>query len=130
MNSKYIAILFLSSFANVHSLDNGLALTPPMGWMHWQRFRCLIDCDIFPDECVSERLFRTMANHLVSDGYLEAGYEYIIIDDCWASKNRTSEGRLQPDPLRFPSGMKNLSDYVRIFHEFGYECSHAYFMCK
>lgn len=34
------------------ALDNGLALTPPMGWLAWQRFRCNIDCDTFPDECV------------------------------------------------------------------------------
>lgn len=53
-----------------------------------------------------------MADHLVSDGFLAAGYEYVIIDDCWASKERDSEGRLQPDPERFPNGIKNLSDYV------------------
>ncbi|XP_074037241.1 alpha-N-acetylgalactosaminidase [Leptinotarsa decemlineata] len=111
MNSGHLAF-FLSIFATTQALDNGLALTPPMGWMHWQRFRCLIDCDIYPDECVSENLFRVMADHLASDGYLEAGYEYIMIDDCWASKERTSEGKLQPDPIRFPSGLKNLSDYV------------------
>lgn len=34
------------------ALDNGLALTPPMGWLAWQRFRCNIDCSNFPDECV------------------------------------------------------------------------------
>lgn len=36
----------------VDALDNGLALTPPMGWMSWQRFRCIIDCDLYPDECI------------------------------------------------------------------------------
>ncbi len=34
------------------ALDNGLALTPPMGWMAWQRFRCTVDCQNFPDECI------------------------------------------------------------------------------
>jgi len=34
------------------ALNNGLALTPPMGWLAWQRFRCTIDCETFPDECV------------------------------------------------------------------------------
>lgn len=97
---------------NVDSLENGLALRPPMGWMHWQRFRCVIDCDSYPDECVSEQLFRTMADHMVSDGYLAAGYEYIIVDDCWSEKERDSQGRLQADAKRFPSGMKALADYV------------------
>lgn len=36
----------------VDALDNGLALKPPMGWMAWQRFRCIVDCDRFPDECI------------------------------------------------------------------------------
>lgn len=55
-----------------------------------------------------------MADHLASDGYLEAGYEYIIIDDCWASKERDNSSRLQPDPDRFPNGIKALADYVSI----------------
>ena len=31
----------------------------------------------------SERLFRQMADLLVSDGYHAAGYTYINVDDCW-----------------------------------------------
>ena len=53
-----------------------------------------------------------MADKLVSDGYKDAGYEYIIIDDCWPAKNRTPEGKLEGDPIRFPHGMKALADYV------------------
>ena len=49
---------------------------------------------------------------MVEDGYLDAGYEYVIVDDCWLARERDENGRLQPDPDRFPSGMKNLSDYV------------------
>ncbi|KAJ8924358.1 hypothetical protein NQ315_007154 [Exocentrus adspersus] len=112
MDKVLITTLFLYLAAEVPALDNGLALTPPMGWMHWQRFRCLTDCVAYPDECISEKLFRTMADHLVSDGYLEAGYEYVIIDDCWASKKRDNNSRLQPDPDRFPNGIKALADYV------------------
>lgn len=53
-----------------------------------------------------------MADRLAEDGYKEVGYEYIIIDDCWASKERDENDRLQPDPIRFPSGIKALADYV------------------
>lgn len=101
---------FLAS--SVNALDNGLALTPPMGWLHWQRFRCLIDCKAYPNECISERLFRDMADRMVADGYKEAGYEYVIIDDCWLSKERDKNSQLQPDPERFPSGIKALADYI------------------
>jgi len=34
------------------ALDNGLAKTPPMGWMTWERFRCNIDCKEDPENCI------------------------------------------------------------------------------
>jgi hypothetical protein len=36
----------------------------------------------------SEKLIRTQAQLLVQGGYLAAGYEYIIIDDCWLNHTR------------------------------------------
>jgi hypothetical protein len=39
------------------------------------------------------------------------GYEYLVIDDCWAS-DRGEDGVLIPDPAAFPDGMKAVSDYV------------------
>lgn len=56
-----------------------------------------------------------MADVMVRDGYLAAGYEYVIIDDCWLAKERDATGRLQPDPDRFPNGIKALADYVSFF---------------
>lgn len=53
-----------------------------------------------------------MADIVVSEGYAAAGYEYINIDDCWLDKERSYNGQLQPDPIRFPYGMKDLSSYV------------------
>lgn len=45
-------ILTVILFVSNNGLDNGLALTPPMGWMSWQRFRCITDCVNYPDECI------------------------------------------------------------------------------
>lgn len=56
-----------------------------------------------------------MADMMVNDGYLDVGWEYVAIDDCWLADDRDSQGRLQPDPRRFPSGMKALADYVSNF---------------
>lgn len=56
-----------------------------------------------------------MADRLAEDGFLEAGYEYVIIDDCWLTAERDKDGRLQADPDRFPSGIKALADYVNCF---------------
>ncbi len=36
----------------------------------------------------SEKLIRTQAQLLVQGGYLAAGYQYIIIDDCWLAHTR------------------------------------------
>ena len=71
-----------------------------------------------------------MADHMAADGFRDAGYQYVNIDvsvqlkycyplvtgysmqDCWAAKERDSDGKLQADPHRFPSGIKTLADYV------------------
>ncbi|OQV13663.1 Alpha-N-acetylgalactosaminidase [Hypsibius exemplaris] len=83
-----------------------------MGWLAWERFRCNIDCKADPENCISENLFMTMAKRLAEDGFKNAGYEYIIIDDCWMTTQRDSNGILQADPERFPHGIKYLADYV------------------
>uniref|UniRef100_UPI003AAC8075 alpha-galactosidase A isoform X2 n=1 Tax=Centroberyx gerrardi TaxID=166262 RepID=UPI003AAC8075 len=93
-------------------LDNGLALNPTMGWLHWERFMCNIDCDTDPDNCISERLYMQMADVMVKEGWQDAGYEYVCIDDCWPSHQRDTQGRLQADPKRFPGGIKKLADYI------------------
>ena len=80
-------------------LENGLARTPPMGWLAWERFRCNTDCANDPHNCISERLFRQMADLVVSDGYQEVGYSYINVDDCWLAHTRDRQGRLQVTTL-------------------------------
>ncbi|XP_076087770.1 alpha-galactosidase A-like isoform X1 [Mytilus galloprovincialis] len=95
------------------ALDNGLARTPPMGWMSWERFRCFTDCEAEPDNCISAKLLMQMADQMVDGGYLDAGYEYLAVDDCWMAHQRnSSDGRLMADPLRFPGGMKPVIDYI------------------
>jgi alpha-galactosidase len=79
----------------------GLAPTPPMGWNSWNKFAC----------DVSEDLIRQTADAMVSTGMKDAGYQYVNIDDCWQGQ-RNSQGFIQPDSKRFPSGMKALADYV------------------
>ncbi|XP_075258099.1 alpha-N-acetylgalactosaminidase-like [Convolutriloba macropyga] len=91
---------------------------------------CNLDCSDFPNDCISENLFMSIADAMVSTGLRDAGYEYVSIDDCWMSKNRTDDGKLQPDPTRFPSGIKALAKYMHdrglklgIYEDFGtYTC--------
>jgi alpha-galactosidase len=79
-----------------------LADTPPMGWNSWNKFGCDID----------EELIRETADALVSSGMKAAGYTYVNIDDCWMAPERDAQGRLLPDPVRFPGGIRALADYV------------------
>ena len=78
-----------------------LAKTPPMGWNSWNKF----DCD------VSETLIKGVADAMATNGMKDAGYQYVVIDDCWQVA-RDKSGNIVPDPQRFPSGMKALADYV------------------
>lgn len=111
---KYILLLSLLSLLSpsCRALDNGLALTPPMGWLAWERFRCNTDCAGDPDNCISESLFKEMADIMATEGYLEAGYDIVSLDDCWLNHTRDADGKLSPDPHRFPSGVKALADYI------------------
>jgi len=63
------------------------------------------------------------ADLLVSEGYSDLGYNYVIVDDCWLAKNRSADGKLQADKIRFPSGIKALSDYVSntVFYRLPFE---------
>jgi len=78
-----------------------IARKPPMGWNSWNKFGCN----------VSETLIREIADAMVSSGLKEAGYQYVVIDDCW-QVSRDANGAIVPDPERFKGGMKALADYV------------------
>lgn len=94
-----------------------LVKTPPMGLNTWNTF----GADI------TEKLIFELADKMVEDGYLAAGYEYLVIDDCWSEKKRDDKGRLVPDKNKFPNGMKYVADYVhKKGLKFGmYTCSGA-----
>jgi alpha-galactosidase len=85
-----------------HALDNGLARTPPMGFNDWNAFGC----------DVSQALIEQTADFFVSSGMKDAGYEYVNIDDCWMTHERDANGRLVPDPAKFPDGIAGTAAYV------------------
>lgn len=75
---------------------------PPMGFNTWNTFGAEI----------SEKLIIEIADKLVELGYKDAGYEYLVIDDCWSEKERDENGCLREDRKKFPNGMKYIADYV------------------
>jgi alpha-galactosidase len=72
-----------------------------MGWNSWNRFACN----------VNEDLVKSAADALVSSGMKDAGYEYVVIDDCW-QVSRDAAANIVADAKTFPSGIKALADYV------------------
>jgi len=100
--SRFLIVLVLIvPLESAVALDNGLALTPPMGWNSWNTFRLNIN----------EDLVKEVADVMVEKGFKDAGYEYVVIDDGWQIR-RDEEGNIIADPEKFPSGIKALADYV------------------
>ena len=79
-----------------------IKLTPPMGWNSWNTF----------GENINEKMIFETADVMAESGLRDKGYEYLVIDDCWSLRERDENGRLVPDPGKFPHGMKAVADYV------------------
>ncbi len=79
-----------------------LAQTPPMGFNTWNTFG--------PN--INEQMMLEITDVMVERGYRDAGYKYVVIDDCWSMRERNENGELVADPEKFPHGMKFIADYV------------------
>jgi alpha-galactosidase len=96
-------IILITIFMSVSAQKfENLAITPPMGWNSWNYFNC---------DGINEQTIREVADAMVTSGMKDVGYEYIVIDDCWQI-GRDAEGNILADSIKFPSGIKALSDYI------------------
>ncbi|MFI7400751.1 NPCBM/NEW2 domain-containing protein [Streptomyces sp. NPDC049541] len=86
------------------ALADGLALTPPMGFNNWNSTHCRAE--------FNASMVKGIADIFVEKGLKDAGYQYVNLDDCWALPARDADGKLVPDPARFPNGIKAVADYV------------------
>ncbi|MFH0518479.1 NPCBM/NEW2 domain-containing protein [Streptomyces sp. M41] len=86
------------------SAPQDLAPTPPMGFNNWNSTHCRAE--------FNESMVKGVADVFVERGLKDAGYEYVNLDDCWALPQRDENGKLVPDPKRFPNGIKAVADYV------------------
>jgi len=109
---RLLAVAFTVSALGMCNLNaqkfEGLAMTPPMGFNTWNTF----------ESDINEQLVKDIADAMVESGMQEAGYEYIVLDDCWSLRERDPDGNIVADPEKFPSGMKALADYL---HERGFK---------
>ena len=93
-------------FTFINSLDNGLGLTPQMGWNPWNKFGCEIN----------ETIVEETINKMVENGLKDAGYKYINLDDCWQNYTRNEKGEIQIDEDKF---FHRISPRVQQAHEKG-----------
>jgi alpha-galactosidase len=98
----FVLMLFAMVSSVGLALDNGLARTPPMGWNSWNKFAC---------KGLNEKVVRETADAMASNGMKDAGYQFVILDDCWQT-GRDAAGNILADAERFPSGIKALADYI------------------
>jgi len=83
-------------------LDNGLALTPPMGWNSYNHYSC------FPNQSIIE----SNAKALVDLGLADLGYNYVTTDCGWSTPNRTANGTITWNATLFPSGFPAMGEYI------------------
>jgi alpha-galactosidase len=82
--------------------NNGICLTPPMGWNSYYHY----------GNNINENIIGWITNAMVTSGMRDAGYNCVLIDDAWMASSRDASGKLQSDPVRFPKGIKFLADFV------------------
>jgi alpha-galactosidase len=101
MRKLLALVLALTVSAQAQKFE-GLALTPPMGFNTWNTFASNID----------EFMIKEAAEAMIKNGMRDAGYTYIVLDDTWSAMERDAQGNLQAHPVKFPSGMKALGDWL------------------
>ena len=97
LTAAFIACLHLAA-----ALDNGLELSPAMGYSSWN------DCA----SEVTEARIRRVTKAFIDTGLAAKGYIHINIDEGWLLERNATTGALVEDPVKFPSGMKALGEWV------------------
>ena len=101
----FLALLLLSGTVQASNQnevpDTSRRKTPLMGWASWNNYRVNIN----------ENIIKSQADAMVSSGLKDAGYNFINTDDGFYG-GRDEKGNLLVHPVRFPSGMKSLAEYI------------------
>ncbi len=101
INSLHGLLLAWILAGAAHGSTNGLALVPPMGWNSWYCFY----------GNYNEGVIRGVADAMTTNGLQAAGYQYINLDDCYAT-GRDTAGFLVVDTNKFPGGLAALGAYL------------------
>ncbi|KAJ7845390.1 glycoside hydrolase family 27 protein [Mycena olivaceomarginata] len=95
-------LVSLSLSSVVLALNNGVGVTPAMGYNPYNAFLCT----------TTEAQYHAAAQSLVSLGLSALGYHYFNLDCGWQSTARDSAGKITWDPKILPSGVPALGTFV------------------
>lgn len=115
MNKRFLPAFAIAvcaiivSSTQVMALQNGLCRTPPMGFNTWNWFGCRNSSG---HGLVTDTMMRQITDAMISKGMAAVGYNYVNIDDCWATLSRNASHGLVPDPRYWPKGIRAFTDYV------------------
>lgn len=77
--------------------------TPHMGWQSWNVLEKDIDATSVKE----------IADAMVNNGFKDAGYIWLGIDDCWQDpKGTRTNGVPDINTSKWPNGMKDVTDYI------------------
>ena len=103
------------------ALENGAALTPPMGFSTWNHFRGNFN----------QASLQAVATAMVNTGMVDAGYVNFNLDDTWPRHERLSNGTLLADPDKFPNGMMYFSRWLQARNlSLGIYTAHSNLTCQ
>lgn len=119
-----LSLLIAAALAiTVTALNNGVGKLPAMGYDTFNAFSCNYN---------SSNVL-AQANAMKKRGSIEAGYKFIILDDCYALKNRSADGSLVADPEKISQGIKNFTASIKAlgisasaYSDSGYETCASY----
>eukprot|EP01084_Bolivina_argentea_P083289 150818_1 len=103
-----LLVLLLSLLStSTHTLDNGVALKPPMGWSTWNFYALNI----------SAELFLNVTDIFISSGMKSVGYEYVNVDAGWwwtvnGYAKRNASGYIYVNPNKYPNGIIPVINYI------------------
>jgi Alpha galactosidase A/Alpha galactosidase C-terminal beta sandwich domain/Carbohydrate binding module (family 6) len=104
VSSAVVGVLLTS---NASASNNGLSITPAMGWSSWS----------FVRRNPTEATIKAQAAAMHNSGLAAHGFVYVNVDDFYQkcdSNGFTVDGfgRWVVDTAKFPAGMKALGDYI------------------
>jgi hypothetical protein len=95
-------LLPLLALCAVAALDNGVGLTPALGFSTWNRFLYGINASLVEE----------LADAMVSTGLVAAGYRYLNLDAGVWLHERDASGNLVANPAKFPGGLAPIAAYL------------------